>query len=239
MRPVALPLVAALLAAGLPLLLAPPRAGAAEPDRAPAPTFELSLVRGERSKDSNSRTVRVTLVGSEVRFSGPHEPCVRGRCRHSEVRFALTPEQQAELKTVFERYPLPRRFTETKSTDSLGNYAQAEVTRRGGPGGPARVSLAGMTGVYPDPGPEDEVKVLSPDALAVLASVRGIARFFEQAAEPHLAKVPPEAPRRPGPGKETDALAPPAPPAPPALLRPGLPTAAPSCARLASRATAG
>jgi hypothetical protein len=55
------------------------------PPRADAIGVTLSLVDGEHSKDSNSQSYTVSVTAEGVEYTGPHPPCVRGRCERGSV----------------------------------------------------------------------------------------------------------------------------------------------------------
>ena len=140
----------------------------------------LSVTRGERSRDSNSRTTSITLRGDAITYAAPHPPCVRGRCKRSKVAFELDQATyDAALKRVAEG-ALLEDMAENKSTKQSGTYTRVSltVTLNGKTG---RTSIRGMTRSR-----TSTTEELSERARARVKDVESLMWVFARVGRPRL-----------------------------------------------------
>lgn len=105
--------------------------------------LELTYVSGENSKDSGRRTTRCKIIGNTVTYFGPHQPCVRSECEHSEVTFTITAAQINMVAAALDHQQLLTKFEEHKSTAEIGRYYEIQVSGRAG-SDTASIEIEGM-----------------------------------------------------------------------------------------------
>ena len=158
------------------------------PQSPPVDGLSLDFLKGERSRDSNSRRFTARWSGSRLDYSGPHPPCVRGRCARSSVTIELTPEQVDTIRTALSVSVLMTAFEEAEATDRSGRYVKGRLTIRRGEQ-EIRVRVAGMNRYRRGRGGN-----LSAEARQRLAALERLVSELRSIAAPHL---PPE--REPSP----------------------------------------
>jgi hypothetical protein len=151
------------------------------PPRADAIGVTLSLVDGEHSKDSNPQSYTVSVTADGVAYTGPHPPCVRGRCERGSVSFDVDDALHEKLVEAITDGDLMTSMSEQKKTGQTGNYVEVTLTLTRG-GKSARTEVAGMTNAWSG----GESNVLSKAARDRVAAVERLLRVFREVAESML-----------------------------------------------------
>lgn len=107
------------------------------------PTLVLSLVSGEKSKDSRRNHYRARLVGGVLHYEGPVGEPFRGRFDHGARTVRLDPADQAALEAIIRR-DLLVAVEEEGPIVSPCSYVDLTVTAALD-GRSGRIRLSGMT----------------------------------------------------------------------------------------------
>lgn len=136
-----------------------------------APMLVLSVVSGERSKDSRREVTSARAADGVLRYTGPIGRPTRGRSKTGTRTVRLSPDEWADLQTRV-RKDLLVDVEEVRSADDYGSYVDLTVTASLD-GQTGHVRLKGMTG-----------KAANLEHAQLADRVRHLASHLKQLADP-------------------------------------------------------
>lgn len=91
-------------------------------------SLDISLVRGERSRDSHSQTTRITLRGSELVYEKSYRGARGARTRPVRKSFNIQSGEREELKKIVRASDLPEAYESAVAEADSGVRRYFELT---------------------------------------------------------------------------------------------------------------
>jgi hypothetical protein len=90
--------------------------------------FSIEYRSREVSKDSNSSRLSADFDGRVLTMTGPYGKCVRGRCKHKEVKLVPTAEEIAVIQDQLNGAKLWASVVEVSDTEFSGPHHTTSMT---------------------------------------------------------------------------------------------------------------